>query len=86
MLLKEKYPTLIAIICTLCFMSLTCDAASHCDVCETYADPSHWENVGFFVEWCVKTGDWQGMAANIASEYGLHELAAAISDLEGGVQ
>ena len=77
-MLKEKNLALIAIICTLCFVSLTCDAASHCDVCETYAEPSHWDNIQFFVEWGLKTGDYSGMLANIASEYGLHELAAAI--------
>lgn len=85
MLLKEKNLTLIAIICMLCLVHITCDAAG-CDICETYTELSHWENVEFFVEWGVKNGDWQGMAANIASEFGLHELAAAISDLGGGVQ
>ena len=85
-MLKEKNLTLIAIICVLCIVSTTCDAASHCDICDTYAEPSQWENVQFFVEWGLETGDWQGMAANIASEFGLHELAAAISDLWGDVQ
>ncbi len=47
-MLKAKNLTLIAIICTLCFVSLTCDAASHCDVCETYAEPTHWDNIQFF--------------------------------------
>mgnify|MGYP004611096267 CR=1 FL=1 len=84
-MLKEQYLTFIAIIGILCLVSITCDAASYCDVCETYAEPSHWDNIQFFVQWGVKTGDWQGMAANIASEYGLHELAAAISNM-GGVQ
>lgn len=85
-MLKEKNLTLIAIICTLCFVSINCDAASHCDICDTYAEPSHWENVEYFIQWGVKTGDWQGMAANIASEFGLHELAAAISNIGGGIQ
>lgn len=81
-MLKEKNLTPIAIICILWLVSLTCDAAG-CDICDTYAEPSHWENVEYFIQWGVKTGDWQGMAANIASEFGLHELAAAISDLGG---
>lgn len=84
-MLKEKNLTLIAIICMLCLVSITCDAAG-CDICETYTEPSHWENVEYFIQWGVKTGDWQGMAANIASEFGLHELAAAISNIGGGVQ
>mgnify|MGYP007016818048 CR=1 FL=1 len=85
-MLKEKHLTLIAIIYVLCLVSLTCDAASHCDVCETYTEPSHWENVEYFIQWGLQTGDWQGMAANITSEFGLHELAAAISNIGGGVQ
>ena len=85
-MLKAKNLTLIAIICTLCLVSTTCDAASHCDICDTYAEPTHWDNIQFFVKWGVKTGDWQGMAANIASEFGLHELAETISNIGGGVQ
>lgn len=85
MLLKEKHLTLIAIVCILWLVATTCDAASYCDVCETYTEPSHWENIEYFIQWGVKTGDWQGMAANIASEFGLHELAAAISNI-GGVK
>ena len=82
-MLKEKNLTLIAIICILCLVHITCDAASHCDICETYTEPSHLENVEYFIQWGLQTGDWSGMAANIASEFGLHELAAAISDLGG---
>ena len=84
-MLKAQHLTFIAILGILCLVSITCDAASHCDICETYAEPSHLENVEYFIQWGVKTGDWQGMAANIASEYGLHELAAAISNM-GGVK
>lgn len=85
-MLKEKNLTLIAIICMLCLVSLTCDAASHCDICETYTELTHWENVEYFIQWGLQTGDWQGMAANIVSEFGLHELAETISNMGGGLQ